>query len=172
MSNEYLYKNKQNNRTSRLRLISYGMEKNLAFTVIEIIIVFSIIGILGIFVFSITKDAQQKNRDAERLKEFQSLRNDLAFYYKNNGYYPSGTESDLTKYIANIHVGIKYQSTNASNTEMCKISCPSYHLGIILERFDNDVLFADKNNMVGFNGFSKDCGSIKSEYDYCYDVTQ
>lgn len=73
------------------------------FTLIEILIVISIIGVLtGITTVSYTK-SQEKTRDTQRKNDLQTIKSALNLYYQQNGKYPP----------ANMAAGTDYYSYNA-----------------------------------------------------------
>ncbi|MFA5764135.1 MAG: type II secretion system protein [Candidatus Paceibacterota bacterium] len=152
------------------------MNKKSGFTLIEMIVILAILAFLTVGVLWLYENSQQQMRDLNRIENLQTVKTALANYFADNNHYPSGTESDLKilispkKYIDTIPSGIKYQSANKNNSRACSSNCLSYHLGIQLERMDNEVLFTDDDVNIGFGGSTIDCGSIYGTFDYCYDI--
>lgn len=58
------------------------------FTVIELLIVFAIIGLLAAIIYISLSDARARGRDAKRLAELDGLRKALEAYYNEHGQYP------------------------------------------------------------------------------------
>lgn len=141
---------------------------NKGLTLLELVWVSSIIIIIAIIVLSIYLDAKREERDAERIKTVNSLQKTLNLYFEQNGYYPAGNEENLKTLLGQEITDIKYQS--AYENSACSENCPSYHLGIKLEKMNNEVLFNDEDSKIGFQGFSIDCKENIGTYDYCYDV--
>lgn len=67
-----------------------------AFTLIELLIVISIIGLLGSIVFIALSRSKQKARDAKRLVEILQVQKALEGYYAQNGRYPNGDTNDCS----------------------------------------------------------------------------
>ena len=65
--------------------------KKQGFTLIELLVVISIIGVLSSVVLASLNSARVKARDAKRLQDVRQLKNALALYYSDYGYYPSVT---------------------------------------------------------------------------------
>lgn len=63
------------------------MKKN-AFTLLEILVVISIIGILVVLGTAAYSTAQKKGRDARRKADIKALQNGFEQYYSKNGAYP------------------------------------------------------------------------------------
>ncbi len=62
------------------------------FTLVELLIVVSIIGILASIVLVSLSSSRMKARDAQRLQDIKSIQNALEVYYSTYGHYPvSGT---------------------------------------------------------------------------------
>lgn len=59
------------------------------FTIVELLVVISIIMLVGSLIFLQLQVGRQKARDAEREQEVKSLQNALALYVVNRGKYPS-----------------------------------------------------------------------------------
>lgn len=149
-----------------------------AFTLIELIVVIAIISLLASVALSSFGSARQKARDSAKIQSLQEIRNALQLYFTDNGFYPGGnTIANLTsalvngpkRYIGAINSNIKYQGTNIDNTATCASNCPSYHIGIALEK-TNNVLIGDKDINIGFPGLSADCITAGAT-DLCYDIT-
>jgi len=150
------------------------------FTLIELLVVVSIISMLTSIVLSSINDAKSKGRDAGKIRALIEIRNALQLYATDKGGFPqtttvAGLTTELVngskKYIPSINTNIKYQGTILTNTAVCSSgsTCPSYHLGIPLERTDNRATASDQDNTQGFDGASTDCAGTAGT-DRCYDV--
>ena len=66
-------------------------QRRLGFSLIELLIVISIIGILVATATVSWTNAQQKSRDSKRKSDVKSIQQALELYLQDNGTYPSGT---------------------------------------------------------------------------------
>lgn len=64
-----------------------------AFTLLELLVVISIIGLLATVIIGSVNVARMKARDAERIKTVQEMRKAIELYYSDYGYYPPLTTS-------------------------------------------------------------------------------
>lgn len=69
------------------------MKKN-GFTLIEILVVISIIAILGALSFGIFSTVQKNNRDQIRIRDLQSIKQALELYRSDLGDYPSANDEN------------------------------------------------------------------------------
>jgi general secretion pathway protein G len=60
------------------------------FTLIEILVVISIIGLLSAVVLASLSSARQRARDAQRISAIRQMQTALDLYYADNGQYPDG----------------------------------------------------------------------------------
>lgn len=67
------------------------MKRPRGFTLIEILLVITIIAILAAIVLVGLNSARSKARDAERLTDLQTIASALEFYYDDTGHYPIAT---------------------------------------------------------------------------------
>ena len=113
-----------------------------AFTLIEILIVVTILGILGTLTFSMFTSARQRSRNGRRKADLETTRSALEMYRTDNDEYPATADfSDLEPdYIKELP--IDPQSTDV-NYSYDNISSTSYCLGAYLE---------------GSEGLSSTCG--------------
>lgn len=58
------------------------------FTLLELLVVISIIGLLATVIINSVNVARQKARDAERIKTVQEIRKAIELYFSDFGYYP------------------------------------------------------------------------------------
>src|SRR3989344_2904549 len=71
------------------------MNNKKGFTLIEILIVISVIGILASIVLVNLGGFRSRGRDARRISDLRTIQNALELYYANSGNYPIGTEDNL-----------------------------------------------------------------------------
>lgn len=67
---------------------------SLGFTLIEMLVVISIIGILATLVAANLNSARSRARDAERKSDLKNIETALRIYYNDNGAYPTGGSSN------------------------------------------------------------------------------
>lgn len=161
------------------------------FTLVELLVVISIISLLTSVILASLNDAKKKSADAARVRSMTELRSALQMYHSDKGYYPSGLtlSSDLVNYIKTINTEIVYNGTMGidGSGAPCNTSgptCVGYHMGIKLEKSGNTVLNSDKDietNGVVPDGLSSvaSCGIdssitalINPNNDLCYDLAQ
>lgn len=70
------------------KFLSKNKKKSLAFTLVELLIVISIMGILTVVVSASFKTIQMKARDAKRKNDLDSVKKALNMYFTDNGQYP------------------------------------------------------------------------------------
>ena len=63
------------------------------FTIIELLVVVSIISLLSSIVFASVNSARAKGRDAKRLADIKTIETALQLYYDDRGDYPAVAES-------------------------------------------------------------------------------
>lgn len=85
-----------------------------AFTLLEILVVVSIIGILVVLGTAAYSTTQKKGRDARRKADIKALQNGLEQYHAKNNLYPTSTAqaSDLTIFPAGVPVDPKNTGEN------------------------------------------------------------
>src|SRR5690349_19770752 len=71
------------------------------FTLLELLVVITIIGLLASVVFIAVEDAREKGRDARRARDAHEIQNALELFYDANGQYPSTPTGAL---VANLNV--------------------------------------------------------------------
>lgn len=69
------------------------MKKNNGFTLVELLVVISIIGILATLVMANLNSARSRARDAQRKSDARSIATALRLYFNDKGYYPSNDSS-------------------------------------------------------------------------------
>ena len=70
--------------------------KKSGFTLVELLVVISIIGVLASVVFASINSARAKARDARRIADLRQIATALEFYYDANGQYPPDVRSPVT----------------------------------------------------------------------------
>lgn len=78
------------------KLLSKNKKKSLAFTLVELLIVISIMGILTVVVSASFKTIQMKARDAKRKSNLDSVKKALNMYFTDNGQYPVVGDIDFS----------------------------------------------------------------------------
>ncbi len=69
-----------------------------AFTLIEMLIVVTIIAVLASMILVGMGGARAKSRDARRIGDLHNVQNALELYYANNGTYPTGTYNSASEW--------------------------------------------------------------------------
>jgi len=155
-------------------------KKKNGFTIIELLVVVSIIALISSVILSILSDAKRKGRDTSGVQSLQEVVKALQVFTTDKGYYPPTAEFPRAlidgKYILATNPKLVYKAMLYNNTAECPTTgmtnCYSYHLGIPLEgaAVDNKVLVGDKDSSNLFPGNSSDCSTTGSTPDKCYDV--
>ncbi|MDP4020971.1 MAG: prepilin-type N-terminal cleavage/methylation domain-containing protein [Candidatus Adlerbacteria bacterium] len=130
------------------------------FTLVELLVVISIIGILSGIVIAGLDGARQSARDAKRIADIKNIQLSLALYYTDNGHYPCSIYSNpsgaacLPAFYQTTYMGQTpsgpggssdyyfYSPYRADQNINCSqtTSIQLYHLGAILEVSDNPNL--------------------------------
>ena len=108
-----------------------------AFTLIEILVVVTIIGLLTAIGSSGYSQFTKQSRDAKRKADLENIRAALEMYHSNNSYYPSATSALLTDYMSALPTdplsGQSYIYGYAPLPSGCTTACTDYSLGTYLE---------------------------------------
>lgn len=164
-----------------------------AFTLIELLLVISIISILSSIVMASLNQARGRARDAQRLSDVRQLRNALEMYFGKYEGYPGATSSlqssgFVPKFpVPPIGAGQTQYSYGAFGQTAACSKGMIYHLGVALEDASNEALRTDRDAVQGgsagytnlctggvsFNGNASACTGVTAVIpDPCYDVTQ
>lgn len=96
------------------------MRNSKGFSLIEIMIVISIIGILSGIGLGVTGAIQKNTRDAQRESDIRVLQSALQQYYADNNKYPSNLSSELTNGGALTNCSGKASPCTVSKTYLSK----------------------------------------------------
>mgnify|MGYP001615641216 CR=1 FL=1 len=148
------------------------INKSKGYTLIEIVVVISIMAILSAVIYSSFDASRAKSRDQKRISDISAIQISLEQYFQKNGIYPLTLNSLIPTYMSSIP---RDPSTNMDfNVSYFPISkgsssnnCVSYQLWTIFEQgnmylgskraFDS-TLSVLPNNMF-------ECGSLHSRVD-------
>ncbi len=100
------------------------------FTLIELMVVISIIGLMSSIVLSALNDARAKARDAQRIQSLKEIQKALILYYDANGQYPddlSGSVygTDCWECVAIGIYGVVYDSNKQAGLQQYLSTRPS-----------------------------------------------
>jgi len=133
------------------------------FTLVELLVVITIIGILSSIVIVGLSSARQSGRDAKRVADIRNIQVALALYYSDNGHYPCSIYSNPASsgacnpgfyqsvYLPNTprdpngQTMYFYSSYSQSGSGNCSPTNPVelYHLGAVLEVSNSSQLNQD-----------------------------
>ncbi len=89
------------------------------FTLVELLVVISIIGTLVAILLPNFMGARERARDAQKIQDAYAIKNALRMYYNDNQAYPTpkgvGQTVTLTNYMAPSGLGYTYSQTNTDN---------------------------------------------------------
>jgi prepilin-type N-terminal cleavage/methylation domain-containing protein len=71
------------------------------FTIVELLIVIVVVCILGSLLVITYSGIQSKARNATRQTDIQAIQNDVETFFSQNGYYPSLSDLNSPKWVAN-----------------------------------------------------------------------
>lgn len=105
-----------------MSMIILVMKENKGFSLIELLVVISIIGVLSAILMMNLMGARERSRDSQRIQDLNSLKSALRLYYNDNQAYPTGSEcttclnSILSGYTSGVSgVGYTYTSVDNNN---------------------------------------------------------
>lgn len=121
------------------------MKKKSAFTLIEVVVVVSIIALISSVVFFSLSGSQQKERDAKKISEVLQLQTALENYKRAEGVYPSTIT--LGQPLVGLTTGITFLSKIpvAPTGETCAVSQYSYSYSTTTKEYS--LSFCIKNNL-------------------------
>lgn len=145
------------------------MHKKQGFTLVEILVVVSIIGMLSSIVLVGLGSFRARGRDARRVADLRQVQNALELYYGKFGGYPLVTWEGLEGLLVEAEIGVAGISDDplgGSNHYKYASNGQSYVLGAKLEDVNNQVLKDDVDGS-GVEVFGIDCGSPTDDQYYC-----
>lgn len=143
------------------------MNNKKGFTLIEILIVISVIGILASIVLVNLGGFRSRGRDARRIADLRTMQNALELYYANEGNYPAGDSAALYAAVEALPGIGKLPRDPATGNPMYSYGTDanglSYVLGATLEN-KNTVLGNDEDGTT----YNVVCGTQgDTEREYC-----
>jgi len=138
------------------------LKSSRGFTLIEMLIVVTIIAVLASMILVGMGGARVKTRDARRISDLHNVQNGLELYFSTKGHYPVATTWDaLTTELTGADVGVSRvpkdplsdQDYKYGNNEPSGVPT-DYVLGAILEESANRALDDDID---GSDVYSVDC---------------
>lgn len=84
-----------------IRVINKKLNKKLGFTLVEMLVVISIIGILSTVLGGGYINSQKSARDAARKLSLKSISDAINWYYSDYGYFPKTPEININNLISN-----------------------------------------------------------------------
>lgn len=151
-----------------------GLQPSQGFTLVEMLVVISIMGILYLIVFGSVSDSKARGRDTKRIADIGVIQLALERYYdefkkypedldtNDDGFFDEDTSVPIKDTLGNAY---KYNTLNSDNTATCFLNCQSYHLGAILE-LKNNVL-DDDDDLIEVSG---DFSGADTSASFMYDV--
>jgi len=136
------------------------MKKQKGFTLIEILVVVSIIGILASIVLIGVNDARQKARDARRVSDLYQISQAIEMYNNATGKYPENLTSNLSSYFPK---GLPKDPNPNNNYDYIRDNSKCYILRAKLDRSNKDVLKRDLDNEISC-GLTLDCNDDSLYY--------
>ena len=93
------------------------MKKNKGFSLIELLVVISIIGVLTTVLVMNFVGSRERARDAQKIQGLNNIKNALRMYYNDNQTYPTtlNTVVGTSGYIAGLGVGDSYNYVPSSS---------------------------------------------------------
>ena|SRR3989344_5794050 len=146
------------------------MKNKKGFTLIEILIVISIIGLLASVVLVNLGGFRAKGRDSRRIADLRTLQNTLELYFGVNNKYPSAITELISPELGvsrlpqdpgtNLDYSYCYKNDAGGNPT-------SYIVGAKLEG-KNVALDSDEDDTTGYTcGATTDCSDAANVWGYC-----
>lgn len=144
--------------------------RNRGFTLVEILIVVSIIGMLASIVLVGLGSFRSRGRDARRAADLRETQNALELYYSKYVSYPSVSDwANLEKALVDAEIGVVRISDDplgGSRHYKYGSNGQSYVIGATLEDPNNQLLKDDTDGS-GSDLFGVDCGTETGDTEYC-----
>src|SRR3989344_3914378 len=152
-----------------LKTINYKLKTSSGFTLVEILVVVSIIGMLSSIVLVGLGSFRARGRDARRVADLRETQNALELYYGKFGGYPLTTWDGLEGTLIEAEIGVSGISDDplgGTNHYRYGSNGQSYVLGAKLEDLNNQVL---KDDIDGSGGdtIGVECGTPAKDEYYC-----
>lgn len=145
------------------------MHNKQGFTLVEILVVVSIIGLLSSIVLVGLGSFRARGRDARRVADLRETQNALELYYGKFGSYPLTAWDGLKGVLVDAEIGVTSISDDPlGNANHYKYGSngQSYVIGAKLEDVNNQVLKDDVDGS-GSDTFSVECGTPTDDQYYC-----
>lgn len=139
------------------------------FTLVEILIVVSIIGLLSSIVLVGLGSFRARGRDARRVADLREIGNALELYYGKVGSYPAGGWDGLKQALVDAEIGVTTISDDplrGTHHYQYGSGGQNYVLGARLEDKNNQALKDDVDGLGG-ETFGVDCGTPAGDEQYC-----
>lgn len=141
-----------------------------AFTLIEIVIVISIMGLFTVMMYSSFDKSKAKSRDQKRVSDISAIQLSLEQYFNKNGIYPTSLSLLTPTFISEIPKdpkGSAYSGYFPITRTNGSLNCTSYHLWTEMEQV-NQYLDAKKGfnseNLSGYTNYFE-CGGGHPKID-------
>lgn len=140
------------------------------FTLIEILIVISIIGILSSLLLSNLQDARARARDTQRKNDLKQVKTALRMYYNDNQQYP---DDDGSGNISCCAWGNPFIVSGATYMKALPQDPLGSNYSYYYDRVNSDSfnLYACLENKSDSSGGS-DCGSLSCSTNWCFKVSE
>ncbi len=106
------------------------LDRNKGFTLVELLVVITIIGLLSSVVLASLNEARSRARDARRISDLNTIQTALALYYEDNGHYPFHDKNNDGIHDCDEAAGVtdecktfflSYKTENTSNQQWDKL---------------------------------------------------
>ncbi len=144
-----------------------------AFTLIEVLVVISIMGILTAVVYSSFSGAKTQSKDQQKVTDASAIQLALEVYFNQNHQYPNALTTLVPVYMPGIPTSGTYNYFPITNVAPNSPICTSYHLSVMLEK-SNSYLESKKgfdstntsvNQCFGGTGTRVNAATIPLLYD-------
>ncbi len=154
-----------------LKAKSCNLEARQGFTLVEILIVVSIIGMLASIVLVGLGSFRSRGRDARRAADLREVQNALELYYSKENSYPHdvGDWEGLGEALVDAGIGVTRIADDPLGGDKHYFygsNGQGYVLGATIEDPNNQVLKDDVDGSGG-DTFSVNCGTLANDTVYC-----